>query len=262
MPKLKPVASLQSMAMDAYFEFVVQFCNRLSATGGPGRFRSGVYAIRDQICSGLPNPFLVEFATKFLDEFLLNTRNRLFHEVALEMVMDVEIPGLRLKGHNLHYLDPHEEGYRFQTFEELDLTSFVLGNDEPMFRFLHEFHLQDLVTFVYPQYCTNDDLTIIGMNCPKLETVRVTDSDYVTDEGLRGLSPCLNLRAACFRGCCNVSYIGLNRLLSTHDKLEDFYYGYDCDSEVTLIDDKFDPSSGFDLSVKSSSVNRLIFASY
>lgn len=255
MPKLREVNSLHAIVFDVFLESVLQCLKRLSDTGDRDLFRSGVIAIREKI-SFLPGYLLSEFAARFLEEFSLNRYDRLNYQTGLEMIMDIEIVGLRLGGRNSKYL-MLREGHRFPRIKELDLTTTadrLLGISSLD---LSIYNLNDLTTFVYPDWCRDSDLNIIGEQCPNLEVLRVTNSRHVTDEGLLSLNRCSNLREVDLRRCINLTHRGINHVLIVHEKLEEFRYGsYDC-SEAPDSRRNIDASSGLDVSIKVLTLKHL-----
>ncbi|XP_046753197.1 uncharacterized protein LOC124416308 [Diprion similis] len=213
MPKVREPAMLQKMALDAMFEYVVFCCDRASIEGSLDELNQVISAIKKDVISRMPWFSVADFLAKFLEQFYSDSRPAAHLKVALEVVMDTEIVGLQCKGPILANLDP-QDGPRLRRLAELDLD--YISHSIPLN--LHNFHLDDLTTFVFAERCTDLDLSVVGRNCTKLQVVRVPDS-WVTDEGLSTLSQCSDLRFVDVRRC-SVTYNGINRMLSVHKKLD------------------------------------------
>ncbi|XP_046748812.1 uncharacterized protein LOC124412731 [Diprion similis] len=214
MPKVRQPAMLQKMALDAIYEYVFLCCDRTSIEDSLDELNQVISAIKKDVISRMPWFSVADFLAKFLEQFYSDSRPAAHLKVALEVVMDTEIVGLQCKGPILAYLDP-QDGPRLRRLAELDLD--YISHSIPLN--LHNFHLDDLTTFVFAERCTDLDLSVVGRNCTKLQVVRVPDSRRVTDEGLSTLSQCSDLRFVDVRRC-SVTYNGINRMLSVHKKLD------------------------------------------
>lgn len=260
MPKLKQVVSLETMAQDVFIESIAQCCNRLSDIYCLEVFRQCVTVMGYEVLSRLPGKLLTNFANRFFEIFYSEKLTGLHYIAAFEIIMNTDIDGLRLKGRNLRYLRTLENRCRFQKLEELDLRSVISRMEEPLCTFIQEYQLKDLTTFIYPKFCTDSDLKIIGQQCPKLKVIKVFDSEYVTDDGLRFLSPCSCLQDVQFRRCSGLSHRGSNYMLSVHPNLKVFCYVRDWDHRGLYrhVIDRTDAPSGLDLSVQVPSLESLI----
>ncbi|XP_068994192.1 uncharacterized protein [Neodiprion pinetum] len=222
MPKPKQPSSLKSISFEAMVAHFVDRCDRLSIDGVSRRLRRQISLIKHHLHPRLLSNLFAEFCSVFLEEFYRVGINRSelrpdgHNRAVLEVMMDLEIPGLKCGGDILRFLDLRDS-HRFRGLRKLDLDGF--WDHGP--RTLAKFRLQDLAELCYPRNCTDLDLEVVGQRCPKLQVLDVAGSVKVTDRGLRALSSCPDLRVLDLY-CCRVTDDGVNELLSTHRKIEEF----------------------------------------
>ncbi|XP_046436345.1 uncharacterized protein LOC124188063 isoform X4 [Neodiprion fabricii] len=217
MPKLRQPATLQKMALDAIFQYVVLWCNRTSVEGSLDELTHGISVMKTNVICRLPWFMVADFSARFMDflsRFYCAFNSLIYIEATLELFMDIEIVGLQFRGPMVDFLDPRN-GWRLRRLVELDLdyVSHSISMN------LQNFYLNDLTCFMFARRCTDLDLSVIGRNCPKLQVIRVSKSRRVTDKGLASLSQCSDLRFIDVHKC-SVTHSGLNRMLLVHKKLE------------------------------------------
>ncbi|XP_046600767.1 uncharacterized protein LOC124295296 [Neodiprion lecontei] len=228
MPKLKQPTSLQELVFDFIVNHCANYCHQLSLKGDLEKLRQTITEIKTELFPWLP-PILgqpSEFCENFFEIFLLRGYDTLkssnicrpiaHNRAAAEIMMDVEIPGLICSDLHLEYLDIRD----YRRFKILDALKMY---DFPVFQALDYFPLENLTELWMINWCTNHELEIVGSRCRKLKILNISYSRNVTDDGLRALRPCADLRVIHFR--CSVSKVtndAINELLSTHTKLEEF----------------------------------------
>lgn len=235
MPKLKQPATLQSIVMDSLVEFVMQFLDNLNDNGSSEDFRQGISVIKDDVRDRMPALILVAFITAYEKQLTRRLYDERWkssnYKTALLMLMDVEIIGLKCDEEILAYVDP-QDMHRFQVLTELDL-SYV--DDPVIHRFIETCDVNGLTTFTFSGGCTDDVLRLITDKCSNLRVLKIPRSN-ITDNGLRALIPCKNLRVIDISNCKGVSHPGLSHLLSSHDGLEELSYSYRCASSDNAFD--------------------------
>lgn len=221
MPLRKDLPSLQNLASDSLLDHIVYRCDELSVNESLEELRRGISVIKKDVFSRLPACFLAQFSTRCVEQFSSEGRPLGHCEAVLEIIMDMDIDGLRCGSSALKCMD-FQQAHRLRGLIELDLTLFLDRNNVPKDFSIEKFHLTDLVTLIFPRHCTNRDLEIIGRECPKLEVLKVGFSSGIRDEGIRALKSCRELRVIDLYGCPKVSGSAINHLLSVHKKLEVF----------------------------------------
>lgn len=216
MPKTKQPVQLQNLALDFLLEYVVNVSNRLGSKDSLGEFRRAISFIKEYIFTRIPWFLIADFCDKFLDQFYEKDCSDDCKTIALDLLMDTEIIGLRFKGPMVTYFDM-KNANRLKKLKELDLSNFPSHLDMS----LDNFQLCDLRIFICTQRCTDLHLKVIGRNCPKLEVLKIHWSKEVTDEGIRALNSCSDLRIVDISEC-SVSHDGRNLLLAVHKKIEEF----------------------------------------
>lgn len=226
---MKQPTSLRAMAMDLLVDTILRLCTKLSEDMGPGEeFLREISAIREEVCKYVPRNFLGEFISAVIDKFHRRANRTYAHYGVTELMMDVEIIGLRSGLAFTHDEDVH----RIRGLVELNPNEDVFLPHEA----LENCCLSYLRVLVLSRKCfTDHHLTVIGKNCPRLQSLNMSGSS-VTDEGLRALSPCRDLRVVDIRGCEQVSHLGMNNLICEHAKLEDFSCGSWIESERKYSD--------------------------
>lgn len=243
MPKLKQPASLQNASMDVLVVFLADHCDRLSIANSLAELRQVIAGIKKDVSPHIPWHLSMEFHSRFLkevenlQELRMDQAPDLHQKAILEVLMDHKIKGLRCEGQIVTYLHPCDAG-RFDELRLLDLSFFCT----PMHRIrLEDFHLKNLTTLNYIEWCRDADLKVIGRHCPVLKFLNVTDSPKVTDRGLRWLVPCSEIRSVIVACCRRVSQAGITELLSVLTEIEHLSgwseygnYGFDCFSNLDL----------------------------
>ncbi|XP_046753194.1 uncharacterized protein LOC124416305 [Diprion similis] len=263
MPKRKQPTPLQKTVLNFLIKFVTDYFVNLSRVGSLDDLRRGVAAVKKEICCHIPRelsaefhhrvieifPHLSEFPCKFFPDSYLNA--------VLELIMDVPIPGLKCEGLIMAGLN-RRDAHRLDGLTVLNLSSYLKKIPTSLGRF----HLQDLTTFIYREHCTDVDLIVIGGNCPKLETLDVTDSEKVSDRGLQALSQCSKLRTVRI-ALCRVTNRGIKKLLSDHKSIERLaawpdngYDGFNCFFS-TSYSTKFSSISRFNVVMKRIGTSHL-----
>ncbi|XP_046489903.1 uncharacterized protein [Neodiprion pinetum] len=230
MPKLKQPTPLKKRAFDFIVTHCASYCHQLSVKGDLEKLRQSITEIKSEVFSWLPPILnqLSEFCERFFDEFSKfgkemaksggRVRSMTHRKVAVEIMMDVEIPGLRCS--DLHLECANRSEYRrFQSIEVLIMQS--PSHAFPSSKAMSYFRLENLIEIWLITRCNNQELRIIGTHCKKLQILNITYSRYVTDDGLRALQMCADLRVIDFVGSV-ISNDCINELLSTHKKLEEF----------------------------------------
>ncbi|XP_046464804.1 uncharacterized protein [Neodiprion pinetum] len=232
MPKVKQPASLEQITFDFLVDYFVDLCNRLSCKGDVPQLRRTVALIKELLFPWLPpsRRLLAEFCAKFVEKFrerekkYRGPRPESHVAAALEMIMDVDLTGLRCGYHTMRCMNEHDAS-RIRGLEKLDITMY--GN-----KGMSSFRLQNL-TELYCHYHFNDSyLAIVGSQCLKLRVLDIRNSSRVTDEGLRALRPCSELRVFHFYGH-KISAAGTNELLSSNQKIKEFNVNYNILSRPT-----------------------------
>ncbi|XP_046629582.1 uncharacterized protein LOC124310060 isoform X2 [Neodiprion virginianus] len=239
MAKLKQPTPLHKMVLNLLIKIVIDYFVKLSSVGSLDDLRRGVAAVKKEICSHIPRESSAEFHNRIIETLPYNSGE--FHTVTwiffpesylnavLEIVMDVEIPGLKCEGLIVAGLNPRD-AHRLDGLTVLNLSSYL----ERIPTSFGRFRLQNLTTFVHREHCTDVDLIVVGRDCPKLETLDVTDSEKVSDRGLQALGQCSKLRTVRV-ALCRVTNRGIKKLLSDHRNIERLaawpdngYDGFNC----------------------------------
>ncbi|XP_046753198.1 uncharacterized protein LOC124416309 [Diprion similis] len=225
MPKVRQPTALQKMALESIFEYVFLCCDRISVKGSLDELNQVISAIKKDVISRIPWFSVADFLARFLERFFSCSRPPMHLKAALEIVMDIEVVGLRCRGPILAYLDP-QDSRRLRRLVELDLHRFSCGVPTSVYNVMinlnmNNFYLNDLTSFAFNAECTDLHLSVIARNCPQLQEVRVPNSQEVTDQGLATLEQCSDLRYVDVRGC-GITHSGINRMLSVQKKLEKF----------------------------------------
>ncbi|XP_046627172.1 uncharacterized protein LOC124308473 isoform X1 [Neodiprion virginianus] len=232
MPKLKQPEPLKELVFDFIVTHCASYCHQLSVKGDLEKLRQSITEIKLEVFSWLP-PILgqhAEFCEKFFETFLgfgydlLKSSGRVrplaHNRAAVEIMMDVEIRGLRCSDLHLEYLDSPDY-CRFQNIDALKMHN-------PPYEFVNHnvlrcFRLENLTQLWMISWCGDRELEIIGRRCRKLQLLNIMNSVNVSEEGLRALRPCTDLRVIDFRGCASkLTNNAVNRLLSDLKKLEEF----------------------------------------
>lgn len=211
--------------MNSLVQFVMRSLEKLDDEGSSEEFRQGISVIKDNVRDRMPRLILADLIYRFMQELVgALTSNRWCksnYKASFELLMDVEIVGQSCDSMYFDYIDP-QDMHRFRGIEQLDFSH--LKDDSVVHRILENCHLQDLTRLILDADCTDNNLTLIGKNCSKLEDVRLPKS-FITDEGLRALSPCQELRIVDITDCDRISHVGINHLMSVHEKLERLSFG-------------------------------------
>lgn len=253
MPTRKEPASLQSIAMDILLKQIVNYCDDLSARESSENLCQGISVIKEEVHPRIVWHLLPKLCERFLNEFSSKERPEWQYQAALEVIMDVDIIGLRCGGSILEYLDP-QDGHRFRRLVELDLTHFSTGVYAARTIDLQDLHLEHLTTFIFPYNCTDLHLEALGLKCPRLQVVKIRHSSDATDEGMRSLGLCHELRVVDIDGCPEIGHFGLNCLLFVNKKMEDLSCGPANFDPHFFYEDHY--SSRFDTSEPCPSIKR------
>lgn len=220
MPKLKQPALLLKMAMNVLVDYFADYCHKSSVEGSVEKLRRGVAFIKEDVGPSLPFQLAPAFYERFLREFLGPDAGHIasHQRVVLEVIMDRKMIGLKCP--NIGSLDM-DDAHRIQGLQELVL------DDRRCYK-LDMFRLEDLTAITYIHSCTDSDLELINENCKKLKYLDIKESIGVTDEGLRALGSCVELRDVFVHGCEKVTHKGIQDFLSIHRKIERLYAWKDC----------------------------------
>ncbi|XP_012253266.2 uncharacterized protein LOC105684476 [Athalia rosae] len=217
MGKLRQPIPLLKMSIDVLLVLLLEHCECIAAADGSAKDVSRYIVIfRDKICRYMPWYLLADFCRTFLDKFHSIPRLSDHREAALEIVMDIEIRGLRFEGPMTAYLDPRD-ARRMRELTALDMVGSWTSKYD-MTDILQLLHLTELTSFKQWD-CTDRALEIIGRECPKLEILCLPGSNRVTDIGLRNLTRCSSLRYVDVSESM-VTRQGVNHLLSTNSKID------------------------------------------
>ncbi|XP_046489905.1 uncharacterized protein [Neodiprion pinetum] len=259
MPKLKQPTPLTELVFDFIVNHCANYCHQLSLKGNLEKLRRTINEIKTELFRWMPlvlrqrAAFCSSFITTFLGLGYDVTssdglvRPAAHNKAAIEIMMDVEIPGLRCTDQHLGHLKVRDY-HRFQTINTLDMRNPRFGYR--LHDVLSRFRLENLTQLVLVGWCNNQALEVIGSRCRNLRLLNISNSQRVGDVGLLALLPCTDLRNIDFRACATrITYDTVNTLLSTFTKLEQFntinheyYPGQDqtkafdpCKRERTLV---------------------------
>ncbi|XP_046436343.1 uncharacterized protein LOC124188063 isoform X3 [Neodiprion fabricii] len=226
MPRLRVPKSLRKAALDGLAAYFADYVDQLCVNRALSDVRQAIVLIKEYTHPCLPPRLYNEVCRKFLTKFLWIQRNRnkthpaSHNRAALEVLMDLDIVGLQCVGEIMKYFDPADAG-RFRRLSVLKLHH-VWNHIGP--KSLENFDLRNLIELHVTFLCVDRDLEIVGANCPKLLVLHIEESRRVTDNGLKALRPCSELRVLCVAGC-QVTDTGINELLSTNKKIIEFNIG-------------------------------------
>lgn len=218
MPPLKQPAPLRAMAMDLCAETILRLCINLIEKYSDEKLRQAISTVRRSVCDYVPEYFLGELLNAVIKRSSRRRNCPDAHKHVMELLMDVDVTGLELRISTFGV--DVKDVYRFRGVVELDMGSHSISESPQFFK---NYQLSELRK-VSVVKCSDRDLTVIGRNCSSLRSLKYTYSP-ITDEGLRALDQCRELRVLDISDCDQISHIGIIHLMSELAKLEDLCCG-------------------------------------
>lgn len=222
MPKLKQPNPLQEKAFGILVNHVVNNCNRISVLGEVNLLKKNIAALKEHLHQNLPQILLLKFCKQFLSRFAAfawrrwDDRRPIDHDwIVLKILLDLEIIGLKLTDQLVQDIEPFYVDGLLES-QVLNMSAFIVPN----LTVFEDFRLGNLTKLIISS-CDDDNLKIIGSHCAKLQVLEIILSENVTDEGMRALNSCTELRSIDFCGCI-IRNSRINDILSIHKKLEEF----------------------------------------